>query len=311
MATTFLTLANNVIARVNEVQLTSSNFSDSRGIQTQCKNAVNEAIRWINQKEFNWPFNHSTKTQTLTPGVASYDAPSDAKTIDYDTFRMVRDDDLGIGGDNLNILTYYEYVQRFIEEEDAVQTTLTSGTHTDSVTTINVDSTTGFDSSGTIYIGAEVLTYTGVTSTTFTGVTRGASSTTAAAISNDTTVAQFESGGIPTHVVRKLDNNFALYPYPTKQASLKFDYFTFSSDLSAHSDTIVIPDRFVPVILDGATAFVYQYRGDAQQYTLNFNRFEQGIKNMQMVLANRTDYVRSTAIIRPKATFNLAAVGSG
>ena len=89
------------------------------------------------------------------------------------------------------------------------------------------------------------------------------------------------------------------------------DYFTFTSDLDAHGDTIAIPDRFVPVILDGATAFVYQYRGDAQQYTLNFNRFEQGIKNMQSLLANRMDYMRSTAIIRPKATFNLAAVGSG
>ena len=297
MATTFLTLANNVIARVNEVQLTASNFSTARGIQIQCKNAVNEAIRWINQKEFNWPFNHSTKTQTLTPGVASYTIPTDAKTVDYDTFRMVRDDDLGIGGDNLNILTYYEYIQRFIEEEDAVQTTALNGSHTDSVTTITVDSTSGFDSSGTIYVNAEVITYTGTSSTTFTGATRAAGSTTAAAHSDDDTVAQFGSGGIPTHVVRKLDNNFALYPYPTKQASLKFDYFTFASDLDAHGDTIVIPDRFVPVILDGATAYVYQYRGDAQQYQLNFNRLEQGIKNMQSLLANRTDYMRSTAIM--------------
>ena len=297
MATTFLTLANNVIARVNEVQLTSANFSTARGIQIQCKNAVNESIRWINQKEFNWPFNHSTKTQTLTPGVASYTIPTDAKTVDYDTFRMVRDDDLGIGGDNLNILTYYEYIQRFIEEEDAVQTTALNGSHTDSVTTITVDSTSGFDSSGTIYVNAEVITYTGTSSTTFTGATRAAGSTTAAAHSDDDTVAQFGSGGIPTHVVRKLDNNFALYPYPTKQASLKFDYFTFASDLDAHGDTIVIPDRFVPVILDGATAYVYQYRGDAQQYQLNFNRLEQGIKNMQSLLANRTDYMRSTAIM--------------
>ena len=297
MATTFLTLANNVIARVNEVQLTASNFSTARGIQIQCKNAVNEAIRWINQKEFNWPFNHSTKTQTLTPGVASYTIPTDAKTVDYDTFRMVRDDDLGIGGDNLSILTYYEYIQRFIEEEDAVQTTALNGSHTDSVTTITVDSTSGFDSSGTIYVNAEVITYTGTSSTTFTGATRAAGSTTAAAHSDDDTVAQFGSGGIPTHVVRKLDNNFALYPYPTKQASLKFDYFTFASDLDAHGDTIVIPDRFVPVILDGATAYVYQYRGDAQQYQLNFNRLEQGIKNMQSLLANRTDYMRSTAIM--------------
>ena len=32
----------------------------------------------------------------------------------------------------------------------------------------------------------------------------------------------------------------------------------------------VYPDRFDAVIVDGATAFVYQYRGETQQYQLNF-----------------------------------------
>ena len=51
--------------------------------------------------------------------------------------------------------------------------------------------------------------------------------------------------------------------------------------MSAHGDTTTIPDRFAAVIVDGATAFVYQYRGELQQYGINFERFEQGIKNMQ------------------------------
>ena len=63
---TFLALTNSVLARLNEVQLTASNFS-ARGIQTQAQNAVNESIRYINQREFNYPFNHSTKTETLAP----------------------------------------------------------------------------------------------------------------------------------------------------------------------------------------------------------------------------------------------------
>ena len=64
---TFLALTNSVLARLNEVQLTASNFSAARGIQTQAQNAVNESIRYINQREFNYPFNHSTKTETLAP----------------------------------------------------------------------------------------------------------------------------------------------------------------------------------------------------------------------------------------------------
>ena len=59
MALTFLTLTNSVITRMNEVELTSSNFTGARGVQIQCKNAVNESIRYINQREFGYSFNHA------------------------------------------------------------------------------------------------------------------------------------------------------------------------------------------------------------------------------------------------------------
>ena len=66
MSGTYLTLTNSTLARLNEVQLTSSNISAARGIQIQAQNAVNEAIRYVNQKEYNFPFNHATETKTLT-----------------------------------------------------------------------------------------------------------------------------------------------------------------------------------------------------------------------------------------------------
>ena len=52
MAYTYLDITNEVLARMNEVALTSANFTAARGFQVQCKNAVNEAIRYINQREF-------------------------------------------------------------------------------------------------------------------------------------------------------------------------------------------------------------------------------------------------------------------
>ena len=69
MANTFLIYTNDVLAKMNEVQLTSSDFSSSRGIQTQAKNAVNQAIRYINQREFTWPFNAAEASKTLTAGI--------------------------------------------------------------------------------------------------------------------------------------------------------------------------------------------------------------------------------------------------
>ena len=72
MAETYLTLTNKVLARLNEVQLTSTSFATARGIQIQASNAINESIRFINQREFNYPFNHATETKTLTAGVVRY-----------------------------------------------------------------------------------------------------------------------------------------------------------------------------------------------------------------------------------------------
>ena len=299
MAETYLTLTNKVIARLNEVALTSTTFSSARGIQVQCQNAINESIRFINQREFNYPFNHDTETKTLTAGVVRYSLPTSTKTVDYNTFRIVKNSTLANGGYKLGQLDYNDYINRVVSQEDEINSTTTSTTHTDSVTTITVSSTTGFDSSGTIVIGGETITYTAIgSSTTFTGCTRGASSTTAAIIASGVTVTQFTKGGVPEMVVRTPDNNYLLYPFPNKEYVIKFDYYTFPADMSAHGDTTSIPDRFAPVIIDGATAFVYQYRGETQQYQLNMQRFEQGIKNMQTLLINKFSYLRSTFIPR-------------
>ena len=310
MSGTFLTLTNKTLARLNEVQLTSTTFSTARGIQVQAQNAVNEAIRYINQREFNYPFNHSTETKTLTAGVVRYTVPTSTKTIDNNTFRIVKDSDLVNSGYRLNQLDYNEYVNSVIDQEDEINTTTTSTTHTDSVDTITVASTSGFDSAGTLHIGNEQISYTAIgSSTTFTGCTRGAFSTTAASIASGVTVAQFSKGGIPEYIVRTPDNNYLFYPFPDKSYSVKFDFFTFPSDLSASTDTTSIPERFDPIIVDGATAFVYQYRGETSQYQLNFQRFEQGIKNMQTLLINKFDYVRSTFIPRVGAYSTTNIIG--
>ena len=298
MSSSYLTLTNNVLGRLNEVQLTASNFDSARGIQTQTKEAINQSIRFINQKEFAFPFNHATETKTLTAGTVRYSLPTSTKHVDYNTFRLIKDDDLATSGGKLGILQYNDYINNYITQEDEIVTTTLDGSLTDSATTVTVASTTGFDSAGTLHIGNEQITYTGTTSTTFTGATRGAGGTTAAAHSDATQVAQFEEGGVPRYVVRSPDNGYLLYPFPTKSFSVKFDYYTFPTDLSSATDTTSIPARFDAVIIDGATAFVYQYRGETSQYQLNFARFEQGIKNMQTLLVNKFEYIRSTFIPR-------------
>ena len=303
MALTFLTLTNEVLTRMNEVVLTSANFTDARGVQVQAKNAVNEAIRHINQKEFAYPFNHATNTSTLVPGIVRYTIPTDTKHIDYNTARIKKSADVNSSGINLRKLNYNEYISKeFANQEDEVKSTALNGTHTNSVTTLTLVSTTGFSASGSVYVGSEIISYTAISGNTLTGCTRGADGTTAAAYASGVVVTQFDNGGMPQYIVRTLDNNYLLYPYPDKEYTLLYDYFTFPSDLSAQGDTTSIPDRFKPVITDGATAFLYQYRGEMQQYQINFQRFEEGIKNIQSLLINKFDYIRSTVINRPTSS---------
>ena len=306
MAYDYLGITNLVISRFNEVALTSAGFTSARGFQTQCKNAVNDSINYINQREFGWGFNHDTQTTTLVPGTIRYSIPTNAKHVDYETFRVSKDSDLGTAGGALTVMDYKEYLDLHVTQEDDVTATLLDGSLNSSATTITVDSTTGFSSTGTLYIESEQITYTGTSSTTFTGCTRGANSTTAASHSDDVRVAQFDSGATPRHVVRTADNNFLLFPYPDKAYELKFEFFKIPTTLSAATDVPAIPEQFQQVIVDGATAYGYQYRGEAQQYQLNFARFEEGIKHMQSILLNRTEYLRSTFIQRASSSASAA-----
>lgn len=227
MAYNYLDLTNEVLARFNEVGLTEGGFNSARGFQVQCKNAVNDAINYLNQREFNWPFNHTSTSVILVADQTRYTIPLTAKTVDYDTFRISKDTALSSNGVSLKQLNYYEYVDKYISQEDTS-----------------------------------------------------------------------DVGSVPEYVVRTPDNNFLLYPYPDKAYTLKYEYYKSTVQLSNASSVPVIPEQFRQVIVDGATAYGYQYRGEAQQYSINFDRFDRGITNMQTILSNRADYIRSTVIYR-------------
>ena len=97
MPSTYLTLCNMVLRRINEVELTSSDFADCRGVQALVKDAVKASIAKINQAEFEWPFNSAEHTQVLTAGQSEYSWPAFFKVADYNTFQIQKDTSLGTG----------------------------------------------------------------------------------------------------------------------------------------------------------------------------------------------------------------------
>lgn len=117
MAYDFLGLVNDVNKRLNEVELTSSNFPNAVGFYATAKDAVNASIREINQQQFEWPFNHVTQEKVLIPGEIRYSFESDAKTLDMDVFRIKRDDALGNDTVKLKTLSYEEYLDKFADYE--------------------------------------------------------------------------------------------------------------------------------------------------------------------------------------------------
>lgn len=117
MAYDYIGLVNDVNRRLNEVELTAANFGTATGEYSMIKDAVNSAIRYINQHEYEWPFNHVETTETLTAGIVRYAFPSDAKTIDFDSFRIKRDTTLNNDTKRIKPISYEEYLDKYVDAE--------------------------------------------------------------------------------------------------------------------------------------------------------------------------------------------------
>jgi len=86
MATTYLILSNRILRELNEVEMTSSNFSSSRGIQTAVKDFINKSVHDIYNEGAEIPLLHSTTTQALQVGDGEYDFPSNMRRVDFESF---------------------------------------------------------------------------------------------------------------------------------------------------------------------------------------------------------------------------------
>lgn len=117
MAYDFLGLVNDVNRRLNEVELTTSNFGGAQGYYSFTKDAVNSAIRHINQEEFEWPFNHVEHEEVLLPGEVRYSYPYDAKTINMNSFRIKGDTSLNVDTRRLKVMNYEEYLDKYVDHE--------------------------------------------------------------------------------------------------------------------------------------------------------------------------------------------------
>jgi hypothetical protein len=110
---TYLNLTNQLLRRLNEVEVVDVDFADVQGVQALAKDAILAALRYINQNEYEWPFNAANTNQVLSVAVKEYSWIANFKVVDWNSFQLQKDDALGIGYSTLRYIERDEYYARY------------------------------------------------------------------------------------------------------------------------------------------------------------------------------------------------------
>jgi hypothetical protein len=228
LAYNYLQLVNDINARVNEVPLTSSNFASATGFYSDAKQAVNLALKDINLQEFEWPFNHVTKTLVLTVDQVRYPYEADCKSVAYDTFRIEADTSLNNRTVSLFPLDYEDYLQKYSDME----------------------------------------------------------------------FKPTQYHGVPKNVFRTRELQFGVIPAPDKAYTLEYEYYSLPEELEDWDDVPTIPSTFKHVLHNGSMYYAYTFRGDGELALASLEIFNRQLKSMRKVFINRTEYARTSYIMR-------------
>ena len=122
MATSFLDLTNKLLRRLNEVELTSSTFASARNIQASAKDFIIDAVDEIMAREHEWPFNSGTGSETCVVGQELYSFDTGTTTVDWESFRIEKDDTLGVNTTPLTFInkdTWYKRQRKFDDDSES------------------------------------------------------------------------------------------------------------------------------------------------------------------------------------------------
>ena len=229
MTTTFLTLVNDSLRRLNEVEIPSADFAAVSGFRAQVKDAVNSALHEISQREYFFPFNHTTGTLTMVVGTDVYALASAVKLADWNSFRITYDADNNFSARKLKQMDYNTFLDAYFERD------------------------------------------------------------------NEAGTGDYSQ---PIFVYKTPSGSAGVTPKPDQTYSISYDYYAYHTDLSAATDTMVVPDAFKHVVVDGAVYHCYMFRDNSQQAALTKQKFDLGIDRMRSLLinTNRLLEVRDTRV---------------
>lgn len=343
MATTFLQLANRVIRRINEVELTT--VIGQRGISAFVLDTINDSIRQINAKENEWPFNYAAQVQDLYSGINEYAIDTTVVTVDWESFFLrpvelitngtfasdisgwtnlstgtgaISYSAIGNGRLNLNAgAAGMATATQAITTATNIQYRMKVKTYGGTIT-LKIGTTSG---------GSEIVTQT----LTMTNLNRGtyneffftATGTSTYITFTHSANASYQVDTVevrenfdavkldyvtfdyynnylkardfnlsptafdrPRIITRLQNGDFVVSPTPKLEYRIEFDAFVYPVALAADSDTILIPDKYSDIIVDGALYQCYMFKEDFEQAGIAKSQFADGIKQMRTQLKN-------------------------
>ena len=97
------------------------------------------------------------------------------------------------------------------------------------------------------------------------------------------------SHGEPVYVIKSPDHRkFGLSPIPDKVYNVHFYAFTKPTSLSAHGDTIVLPEQYSNVITARTRYYVHQFKENIQQAAFALDEYKKNMRTMKSNLINPT-----------------------
>ena len=115
---TFLSLTNELLRQLNEVQIDQADFPNVKNVQALAKDSINSSIRQMLQDAQEWPFTLVTYEQTLVAGTNAYNFPADYSKADWDTFYIKQLTSENNTPKKLNLITYDQYLTYYRSVED-------------------------------------------------------------------------------------------------------------------------------------------------------------------------------------------------
>lgn len=109
---TFLSLTNELLRRINEVEMDETSFMAARNIQALAKDAINASVREVLNSGQEWPFLLTTSTQTTTVGVSEYAFPASTSSVDWESFYLRQRVDQTNRPAKLDAIPYVEYLRK-------------------------------------------------------------------------------------------------------------------------------------------------------------------------------------------------------